>query len=148
MSLNGFTWAWRSGTEKASFQGIAARSASRQANFKAAEGVAIAEAFAPALRLSFLKAKALPVSRPKNARLPARASGLPCSGHPSLSEPAMTSSATPPLPTAPGDEAPAGTPGTGEKVCPACGGSGRQAGGDVCLNCQGSGKVIAGIGGG
>ena len=50
-------------------------------------------------------------------------------------------------PMAPGDEAPAGTPGTGEKVCPDCGGSGRRAGG-TCPTCGGSGKVTAGIGGG
>src|SRR5262245_22315834 len=34
-------------------------------------------------------------------------------------------------PMAPGDEAPAGTPGTGEKPCPRCGGSGR-LGGSAC----------------
>lgn len=49
--------------------------------------------------------------------------------------------------TAPGDQAPAGTPGTGENVCPACGGSGRQ-GASSCTNCQGTGRVTAGIGGG
>jgi hypothetical protein len=49
---------------------------------------------------------------------------------------------------APGDDAPPGTPGTGEAVCPACGGSGRAAGGGVCPNCEGSGTVVAGIGGG
>jgi hypothetical protein len=45
-----------------------------------------------------------------------------------------------------GDQAPAGTPGTGENVCPGCGGSGRQAGG-TCPECGGTGKVITGIGG-
>lgn len=50
-------------------------------------------------------------------------------------------------PMSPGDEAPAGTPGTGEDICPACGGSGKQAGAD-CPQCQGTGKVTAGIGGG
>jgi hypothetical protein len=49
-------------------------------------------------------------------------------------------------PMAPGDEAPPGTPGTGEKVCPQCGGSGR-AGASSCPTCQGTGKVNAGIGG-
>jgi hypothetical protein len=49
-------------------------------------------------------------------------------------------------PMAPGDEAPAGTPGTGENVCPRCGGSGR-LGASACPHCQGTGKVIAGIGG-
>lgn len=47
----------------------------------------------------------------------------------------------------PGDEAPAGTPGTGEKVCPDCGGSGQRAG-RACPTCGGTGKVTAGVGGG
>jgi hypothetical protein len=46
----------------------------------------------------------------------------------------------------PGDEAPPGTPGTGEDVCPACHGSGRIQG-RPCENCGGSGKVVRGIGG-
>ncbi len=46
----------------------------------------------------------------------------------------------------PGDQAPAGTPGTGEDVCPACGGKG-QVRGQPCPNCEGTGKVIVGIGG-
>jgi hypothetical protein len=46
----------------------------------------------------------------------------------------------------PGDQAPAGTPGTGEDVCPECGGSGRTARG-VCPNCAGTGKVTVAIGG-
>ena len=49
-------------------------------------------------------------------------------------------------PMAPGDEAPAGTPGTGEGVCPQCGGSGR-IGSGPCPNCQGTGKITVGIGG-
>ena len=52
----------------------------------------------------------------------------------------------PSAPMSPGDEAPAGTPGTGENVCPACGGSGKQGGGD-CPQCGGTGKVTVGIGG-
>lgn len=47
---------------------------------------------------------------------------------------------------APGDEAPPGTPGTGETLCRACGGSGRLGDRD-CENCLGTGKVTAGIGG-
>ena len=46
----------------------------------------------------------------------------------------------------PGDEAPPGTPGTGEDVCPRCGGSGRQ-GATECPECGGTGKVNVGIGG-
>ena len=49
-------------------------------------------------------------------------------------------------PMAPGDEAPPGTPSTGENVCPECGGTGR-LGASACPNCQGTGKVIVGIGG-
>ncbi|MBC8119576.1 MAG: hypothetical protein H7X75_08390 [Burkholderiaceae bacterium] len=47
---------------------------------------------------------------------------------------------------APGDEAPAGTPGTGENVCRMCGGTGR-VDGHPCTDCEGSGKVNDGIGG-
>lgn len=46
----------------------------------------------------------------------------------------------------PGDEAPPGTPGTGEDICPACHGSGRLDG-HRCENCGGSGKIVRGIGG-
>jgi hypothetical protein len=59
------------------------------------------------------------------------------------------SSASPvptPAPMAPGDQAPEGTPGTGENVCPRCGGSGR-VGAETCPECQGTGKVTVGIGG-
>jgi hypothetical protein len=56
-----------------------------------------------------------------------------------------TAGAQPPM--APGDQAPAGTPSTGEDVCPQCGGTGR-LGASACPNCQGTGKVIVGIGGG
>ena len=49
-------------------------------------------------------------------------------------------------PMSPGDDAPAGTPGTGENVCPSCGGSGKKSGAD-CTECSGTGKVTVGIGG-
>jgi DnaJ-class molecular chaperone len=45
---------------------------------------------------------------------------------------------------APGDEAPPGTPGTGEDVCPDCGGSGRLDGRE-CDTCLGRGRVIKAI---
>ena len=48
---------------------------------------------------------------------------------------------------APGDEAPPGTPNTGEDVCPDCGGSGRNKAGGTCPTCLGTGKVTVGIGG-
>jgi hypothetical protein len=51
-----------------------------------------------------------------------------------------------PAPRNPGDEAPAGTPGTGENVCPVCQGTGHVRG-QRCVNCGGTGKVITGIGG-
>jgi hypothetical protein len=50
-------------------------------------------------------------------------------------------------PMASGDEAPAGTPGTGEKTCPDCGGSGQRAG-RACPTCGGTGKINAAVGGG
>jgi len=46
----------------------------------------------------------------------------------------------------PGDDAPPGTPGTGEDVCPVCRGTGRISN-SPCENCGGTGKVIEGIGG-
>lgn len=49
-------------------------------------------------------------------------------------------------PLNPGDEAAPGTEGTGEDICPECGGSGR-IGSEPCVECGGSGKVIRGIGG-
>jgi DnaJ-class molecular chaperone len=47
---------------------------------------------------------------------------------------------------APGDEAPPGTAGTGEMVCPACHGSG-QVGAQRCETCGGTGKIVKAIGG-
>jgi DnaJ-class molecular chaperone len=48
----------------------------------------------------------------------------------------------------PGDEAPAGTPGTGEDLCPECSGKGQLGDGKECPNCGGTGKIIEGVGGG
>ena len=48
---------------------------------------------------------------------------------------------------APGDDALEGTPGTGENICPECGGDG-QLNGRPCPHCNGTGVVIEGIGGG
>ena len=47
----------------------------------------------------------------------------------------------------PGDEAPPGTPGTGENLCPHCKGKGEHEG-VRCPVCGGSGKVIEGLAGG
>jgi hypothetical protein len=47
----------------------------------------------------------------------------------------------------PGDEAPPGTPGTGENLCPRCRGSGRLDG-EACPHCGGTGRIVEGIGGG
>ncbi len=66
------------------------------------------------------------------------------SGQPAAQSPGQVPGARPPM--SPGDEAPAGTPGTGEKLCPQCGGSGR-LGASACPTCQGTGKVNVGIGG-
>ncbi|MFL9824780.1 hypothetical protein [Rhodoplanes sp. SY1] len=46
----------------------------------------------------------------------------------------------------PGDEAPSGTPGTGEAICPDCEGTGRRDS-RACPTCRGTGKVVQGIGG-
>jgi len=43
------------------------------------------------------------------------------------------------------NEPPKAPPGSGEDVCSACGGSGRQAGG-ACALCQGTGRVSTGRG--
>ena len=47
----------------------------------------------------------------------------------------------------PGDDAPPGTPGTGEDVCPDCQRSGRRQG-RACETCGGMGEIIRGTGGG
>ena len=47
----------------------------------------------------------------------------------------------------PGDEAPPGTPGSGEAMCPVCKGTGR-VGSGRCENCGGTGRIVEGIGGG
>lgn len=51
-----------------------------------------------------------------------------------------------PAPMSPGDEAPPGTPGTGENLCRRCGGSGTLDG-KPCAECSGTGRVTVGIGG-
>lgn len=47
----------------------------------------------------------------------------------------------------PGDEAPPGTPSSGEDMCPTCNGTGK-AEGETCPTCQGEGRINEGIGGG
>jgi DnaJ-class molecular chaperone len=49
-------------------------------------------------------------------------------------------------PMNPGDEAPAGTVGTGENICAVCRGSGKREG-KPCQSCGGTGRVIEGVGG-
>ncbi|MDB5715959.1 MAG: hypothetical protein JWO15_3356 [Sphingomonadales bacterium] len=46
----------------------------------------------------------------------------------------------------PGDQAPEGTPGTGENTCPICSGTGK-VDDEPCANCGGLGTIIVGIGG-
>ena len=48
----------------------------------------------------------------------------------------------------PGDEAPPGTPGTGEDICPKCNGKGQIQSGGKCPDCGGTGKVTKGVAGG
>jgi DnaJ-class molecular chaperone len=43
--------------------------------------------------------------------------------------------------TSSGDDAPPGTPGAGEHICPACQGTGR-LGRKRCTTCGGTGRVI------
>jgi len=47
----------------------------------------------------------------------------------------------------PGDDAPPGTPGTGENACPKCQGKGRIENSE-CPDCGGTGIVIKGVAGG
>jgi DnaJ-class molecular chaperone len=46
----------------------------------------------------------------------------------------------------PGDQAPPGSPQTGENVCPKCSGKGKTPDGRRCENCGGTGKVIEIVG--
>lgn len=48
--------------------------------------------------------------------------------------------------TAPADEVTPETPGTGEALCPQCGGSGLDNGAP-CEACDGTGKIVQGVGG-
>ena len=64
----------------------------------------------------------------------------------SASNPASATVLSPSTTVNPGDEAPAGTPGTGESICRECGGSGRLDNAP-CPSCGGTGKVIVGVGG-
>jgi len=50
-------------------------------------------------------------------------------------------------PMNPGDQAPPGTPSTGEDVCPKCDGTGALAGDEPCENCGGSGRIVVVING-
>jgi|KBSMisStandDraft_5_1062788.scaffolds.fasta_scaffold8287222_1 RecJ-like exonuclease len=52
-----------------------------------------------------------------------------------------------PKPVNPGDQAPSGTPGTGENVCRHCHGKGEMPDGSRCEECGGTGVVIEEIGG-
>ena len=92
--------------------------------------------------------EALPAALHRLSQRPAQERGLPRSGmtpdQPSSSAGAPNAPNAPPM--APGDEAPTGTPGTGEAPCRDCGGTGR-TGGQTCATCQGTGTVNVGIGG-
>ena len=67
------------------------------------------------------------------------------SGHSSGPGGSQPSTVAPGSSKSPGDEVPAGTPQTGEDVCPRCGGSGK-VDGATCPECQGSGTVIVNVG--
>jgi len=57
----------------------------------------------------------------------------------------MTTPAERPAKVNPGDESAPGTKQSGQDICPACGGSGRQGGGK-CPSCGGTGIAIALVG--
>jgi hypothetical protein len=68
--------------------------------------------------------------QPAGANSPDSPSASPAEGHPR-----------------PGDEAAPGTPGTGENVCPQCGGQKTLNDGKQCPTCEGTGVVTQGLGG-
>ena len=45
----------------------------------------------------------------------------------------------------PGDEAPPGSPATGENLCRACGGAGLDTNDQACPECGGTGRVIVAV---
>ena len=65
---------------------------------------------------------------------------------PNDSQQGQAGSATSPADMNPGDQAPPGSAGTGENICPKCGGKG-SVHGQSCEHCGGTGKVIEGVGG-
>ena len=46
----------------------------------------------------------------------------------------------------PGDEVPAGTPQSGEAICPDCVGTGKRRDGKRCTTCEGTGTVTQLVG--
>ena len=64
-------------------------------------------------------------------------SGSQSDTHPTSSEQAKMN---------PGDDAPPGTPGTGDNVCPECSGKGKLESGGQCPNCGGTGQVTQIVG--
>jgi DnaJ-class molecular chaperone len=66
--------------------------------------------------------------------------------HPELRQAANENTATAGTDMNPGDEAPPGSPQTGENVCRECNGKGTTADGARCESCGGTGKVIAIVG--
>lgn len=76
---------------------------------------------------------------------PRKASSAPDRPGSSTAQAATPSGAAPPM--APGDEAAPGTPGTGENICRACGGTGQLGSTGPCPECCGTGRITVGIGG-
>lgn len=90
-----------------------------------------------------------PLGSLAGAALGALAGGMLGSGQTASGPSAVENVPSPATPEPPGDEAAPGTPGSGEAVCPACGGRGRIEGADTpCPRCSGTGKVTQGVGGG
>lgn len=59
---------------------------------------------------------------------------------------ATSDTATGPVDMNPGDQAPPGSPQSGERICPRCAGTGKQASGTQCEFCGGTGRVIELVG--
>ncbi|MGE5525962.1 MAG: hypothetical protein ACM3SS_19785, partial [Rhodospirillaceae bacterium] len=59
---------------------------------------------------------------------------------------ATSDTVTGPADMNPGDQAPPGSPQSGERICPRCGGTGKQASGTRCEFCGGTGRVIELVG--
>ena len=68
-----------------------------------------------------------------------------CGGEAGRTQQSQPATADPEASMNPGDQAPEGTPMTGENLCRDCGGAGKLAGGEACPTCSGTGRVIEAV---